>query len=146
MTLRDVPFFNVVRNASREWLHDSTEFTLPQSVEWFQRESPPYLIILLDGVPIGYCRISNPHAPSDSGWGLSTERYIGIDLHPDYRGHGLAREAYDVLLATLRANGVRQFRLRVLKKNERAKHIYDTLGFRVVNETEDDVEMVLRAD
>lgn len=135
LTLRDVPFFNAVRNASREWLHDPTAFTLPQSAEWFQREECQFLIILLDGLPVGYCRVSDGND--------AEEKYVGMDIHPDYRGRGLARPAYAVLLATLRAGGVKRFRLRVLKRNERARHLYDTLGFVPVAEMSDEVEMAL---
>lgn len=140
MTLRDVPFFNMVRNASSEWLHDPTKFTLPQSVEWFREGEAlvgpcQFLIVLLDGVPIGYCRITD-------GVGVN-EKMVGLDIHPDYRGRGLARTVYTVLFATLRAAGIELFRLRVLKRNERARHLYDALGFRVAEDHGYEVEMVM---
>lgn len=139
MGLRDVPFVNTVRNASREWLHDQSAYTLPEAVEWFRRgDGRQFLIILLGGVPVGYCRITDGDTDA--------EKWVGMDIHPDCRGQGLAHLTYTLLLAALRANGVRRFRLRVLKKNERARHIYDVLGFKVVVDFKEEVEMLLEAE
>ncbi len=136
MMLRDVPLFNTVRNLSREWLHDPRAFTLPESVEWFRRGGGrQFYVILLDDAPIGYCRITDG--------GEATERLVGMDIHPDYRGRGLAKKTYAILFDTLRAGGVNKFRLRVLKKNARARHIYEALGFVTVSEDSSELEMVL---
>lgn len=138
MALRDVVLFNTVRNASREWLRDKAAYTLPEAVDWFRRGSgAQFLVIFDDGVPIGYCRVADGCAP----W----EKFIGMDVHPDYRGRGLAQLAYRALFEELRAAGVRQFRLCVLKTNSRARHIYDSLGFRPVDATvatDEEIEMV----
>lgn len=146
MTLRDIPLFNTVRNASCEWLHDPTRFTLPESVAWFLRGPCQFLILLLDGVPIGYCRVTD----GDD----AQEKFVGMDIHPDYRGCGLARLGYAELFARLREQGVRRFRLRVLKKNLRARHLYDALGFRITvdlrsprgDRAQDEVEMRREVD
>lgn len=127
--------FNAVRNASREWLHDTSAHTLPEAAEWFRRAPTQFLVILLDGLPVGYCRVTDG---ADVG-----EKFVGMDIHPDYRGRGLARPTYAALLDRLRAMSVWRFRLRVLKKNERARHIYDSIGFVPVSEDESEVEMLL---
>jgi RimJ/RimL family protein N-acetyltransferase len=130
-----------VRNASREWLHDSSAYTLPEAVEWFRRGGgAQFLVIALDDVPIGYCRVADGNSAS--------EKMVGMDLHPDYRGRGMARPAYAALFARLRAQGITQFRLRVLTTNTRARHIYDALGFVPVAAADapyetSEVEMVL---
>ena len=136
MLLRDVPLFNAVRNEARGWLHDQSAYTLSEAVEWFRRGGgAQFLTLLLDGVPIGYCRVSD---------GLDwTEKWVGMDIHVDYRGRGLARPAYALLFAALRESGVHRFRLRVLKKNERARHLYEVLGFKQVIDLKDEVEMTL---
>ena len=139
MTLRDVPLFNTVRNASREWLTDKAAYTLPDAADWFKRGGgKQFRVILLGGVPIGYCRVADVvHGDP------AIEKWVGMDIHPDYRGRGLAQIAYPLLLAELHEAGVRKFWLRVLKSNMRARHIYDKLGFVSVLEVGDEIEMLL---
>ena len=45
-TLRDVPFVNLVRNLSREFLHDQKEYSLLEAVEWWRRGPWPFMIAL----------------------------------------------------------------------------------------------------
>lgn len=134
LTLRDLVTFNAIRNASCEFLHDPRPFTLPETVMWFRQTAPQFRILLLDDVPIGYFRLSY----------VDAEAQVGLDLHPDYRGRKLAVPAYRVLSDWLSGvRGVLRCRLRVLKSNPRAKHVYDQLGFQVVGETDIDYEMLM---
>lgn len=142
MTLRDLPLFNTVRNASREWLTDKSAYTLPEAADWFRRGGArQFRVVLLDGVPVGYCRVADVvHGDA------ATEKWVGMDIHPDYRGRGLAQPAYAELFAEFRGAGVRKFWLRVRKDNARARHIYDKLGFAPVAEVGDEVEMLLTTE
>ena len=134
MELRDVPFYNAVRNECRVFLHTQRTFTLQESATWFVKERPPFLMALLGGLPIGYCRIQRE----------GDEATIGMDIHVDFRGRGLARPIYKALMARLADEGVKNFRLFVLKTNARAAHLYAAIGFVVVAETDIDYEMELR--
>jgi RimJ/RimL family protein N-acetyltransferase len=122
-------------------LTDQRAYTVPEATAWFYRGgAAQFRLILLGEVPIGDCRVSDGESPA--------EKWIGMDIHPDYRGQGLCRPAYGLLLSALRESGVSRFRLRVLASNWRARHIYDVLGFEVVLAGDDapagEVEMVLR--
>ena len=40
----DVPFFNLVRNSSVQYLHDNTSYNLEESYSWFDKNNNPYFI------------------------------------------------------------------------------------------------------
>lgn len=124
MVIDDIPFFNAVRNQSREFLHDPREYTIEQSREWFITTNPKFYILELDGVPIGYFRTSNSNSYSI---------YIGLDIAEQYRGRGYAIPAYKMFMDYLVSTGIQQFMLKVLSTNQRAIHIYNKLGFREVS-------------
>ena len=132
MTLRDVPFFNAVRNECREFLHNPQAHTLPEAARWFAETAPRYLILLGDDLPVGYFRITEARSEAE----------IGLDIHKDYRGQGLARPAYQLLFAYLRLRQFEKVTLRVLRSNARAIHIYRAIGFVVTEETEIDLAMM----
>ena len=138
ITLRDVPFVNHVRNESRKWLHDSSRYTLVEAREWWDRRTAGYGYMLeASGMPIGYFRVSD--------YVVAARRVmIGLDIHPDFRGKGIARPALRLLMDALVSSlGIKVFCLRVLRMNERAFHIYKTLGFAVKKTTETDYYMEL---
>lgn len=59
---------------------------------------------------------------------------IGMFItHPDYRGRGLAKQAGRSLLNILAKKGLDTFRLEVYKDNP-AKRVYETLGFKLEDE------------
>ena len=87
MQYEDLPFFNEVRNLSRDFLHDNSEYTLEETEAWFSSNKPSFFIVWKDFRQIGYFRTSN----------LSTKNknlYIGADLHPDFRGKGHGYSSY----------------------------------------------------
>jgi len=126
ITEDDLAFLNVVRNECSEFLSDSRKFTLEETKKWFEEKTDDYYIVFDDDVRIGYIRTS--HLNTDYG-----SMYIGMDLHKDYRGKGLAYETYikfipfifeEMCLDTLI--------LEVLVTNERAMKLYHKLGFKKI--------------
>jgi len=135
MTLRDIPLFNSVRNECRAFLHDTKKYTLEESADWFRKTQPDFGVLCLaydegDDLPIGYFRTSERTA---------TSVVVGLDIHKDFRGRGLAREAYKVLFHVLkcRSPGLETFELRVRQDNTRARHLYEALGFVYMGEPVD---------
>lgn len=55
---------------------------------------------------------------------------LGIALHPDVRGKGLARSFMLYLHATARLHGASTIRLKVYNDNVRARCLYEKLGYR----------------
>lgn len=57
---------------------------------------------------------------------------IGMDIHKDYRGQGFAKIAYSKLISELFNNqNFNRIWLMVAEYNQRAIHVYTSLGFRV---------------
>ena len=118
-----LPFLLEVRNECRHLLHDDRSFTLEECQTWFRARKPEYWLIRLDGEPIGYFRISNRDPQSRSV-------YVGADLHPRYRGRGLAQAAYEQFFPLLNRGGeLLVVRLEVLSHNLVAQGLYARLGF-----------------
>lgn len=124
MVTNDVPFFNRVRNDSREFLHDDTEYSVAQSSEWFTSTNPEYYILTIDGADVGYFRTSHR---------LKYSIHIGLDIAIAYRGRGYAKHAYNFFMNHLHTtSGINRFYLCVLDTNPRGKHIYETVGFKSI--------------
>jgi len=58
----------------------------------------------------------------------------GVGLHPEYRGKGIARDLVKRQLRAFRDGGVQEVTLEVLSQNERAKKLYDGMGFETVRD------------
>lgn len=52
-------------------------------------------------------------------------------IFPDHRNKGLGKKALAMLEKHLADQGIRQIKLRVAADNGRAKHVYETAGYRV---------------
>jgi RimJ/RimL family protein N-acetyltransferase len=124
LSREDLPFLLQVRNECRNLLHDNRAFTLAECQTWFAETRPDFRLIQLNGAPIGYFRLSNYDSRARSV-------YVGADLHPAFRGRGLGRAIYRRFLPVFAAEfGLTEVRLEVLSHNARARHLYETLGFR----------------
>ena len=56
--------------------------------------------------------------------------YIGLDLHPNFRGYGYAFQAYQKIMEILKVEkNLRRFYLEVQVNNFRAYNLYQKLGF-----------------
>jgi len=125
LTYDDLPFLNEVRNeCAVEFLHNSSTFTLEQTQEWFDKTNPNFWVIWENGERIGYFRTSE--------WSVENKNcYVGADLHKNFRGRGLAYEAYIKFLPFLfNYFGLHKITLEVLESNVRAINLYKKLGFK----------------
>lgn len=127
---------DVVRWRSDEFVARQLFSSSPPSIEehltWFSRMSSSedrQEFIIVDaksGVAYGTIGLSN----IDRSLGRAE---YGVMLgEPSARGRGIAREATELILNyAFKELGLRQIYLNVFSDNERATHLYDSLGFRV---------------
>jgi RimJ/RimL family protein N-acetyltransferase len=120
----DIPKFLEIRNVSKEFLHNNSEFTLDDANNWFNTYNPNFYMIELGDNVIGYFRTSN--------W-ENKSMYLGCDLSPKYRGYGLAYISYINFINKLNNEfDLDYIKLEVLSTNFRAKNLYDKLGFKTI--------------
>lgn len=108
----DLEFLLSVRNdiSTRYFLEDNSIYTLEDAKKWYSSLTVNWLMIEVDDEPVGYIR------RNDVG-------DIGIDIHPNHRRKGYARNAYKEYLKE-----VNYATLWVFDDNF-AKNLYQDLGF-----------------
>ena len=111
LTIWDLPFLIEVRNdeTTRVNLENDSVFTLEECAEWFLNTNPIWYIIEVDNKRVGYIRTDGD--------------VIGIDIPPDYRRNGYAREAYKLFLKDKKFASLWVF------VDNFAKNLYTELGF-----------------
>ena len=56
--------------------------------------------------------------------------FVGLDIHKDWRGRGLATTAYKIFLDKIKKNiNIKEAYLKVLCENQVAYNLYKKLGF-----------------
>ena len=120
----DLQFLNDVRNEyCEEFLHDSRQFTLEETKQWFHKYNPDFYIITLDNEKIGYFRLSNY---SD----VNKNIYIGADISPKFKGKGFGKLSYEKFIPFLfETYNLNKISLEVLSNNIIALNLYKKLGF-----------------
>lgn len=135
LSRNDLNWFLDVRNSARKFLHDQTEFTINQTLHWYESGcgGNQYFIARKGLQDIGYVRISNVNP---------TVTLIGLDIAEEFRGKGLAKEIYRTFAKEFSKVLLREkVALRVLKTNQRAINLYIKLGFKITEETPQDYYM-----
>lgn len=95
------------------------------------------MIVRLSGVMVGYVRVALQGSDCE----------IGADLAPEFQGRGLAKPIYLALLESwAEPLGIRTLYLRVLRSNRRAFKLYESMNFRVEEETTMDFGMRVDLD
>lgn len=125
LIFEDLKEIKDIRDYCLEYLNDPTSFTLAETEKWFNEISPEwYTIRVQDRDRIaGYVRTSEYDSKNNS-------IYIGLDLHPNFRGYGYAFQAYQKIMEKLKVEkNIRRFYLEVQASNFRAYNLYRKLGF-----------------
>jgi len=120
----DGEFVLEIRNddSTRSKLHNSSKFTLEQFNSFYEAKKPYWLIASCNGEDFGYFRTDHVDKENKS-------IQVGMDIHPDKRGKGLARPSYDKLFSYLKNEGFKMVWLEVLKSNALAYSLYKKIGF-----------------
>ncbi len=135
----DLANFLQIRNSVSSYLHDSRKFTLEECHAWFSKTSDKYYLVeLTTGELVGYFRTSNLN--------LQNSRIdIGLDIDPKFQGKRWAKKIYaSFAKSVLSGMGIELIGLRVLKTNIRATNLYFTMGFAKVEETAQDLELLIQ--
>jgi ribosomal protein S18 acetylase RimI-like enzyme len=109
----DLEFLLEVRNhtTTRQFLANTSLFTLEQSREWYKNLTEQYYIIENeDGERVGYFRTNGDE--------------VGCDIHMDFRRKGYARQAYEEYLKD------RDYATLYVLETNFAKKLYESLGFK----------------
>ena len=128
MVEADGEFVLEIRNddSTRSRLHNPSKFTLDQFSCFYKSKSPWWLIVSCDGEDFGYFRTDYVDRKNKS-------IQVGMDIHPNHRGKGLAKPSYKKLFDHLKAEGFEIVWLEVLKSNTLAHDIYKKLDFTETN-------------
>ncbi|WP_277466532.1 GNAT family N-acetyltransferase [Parabacteroides sp. PF5-6] len=110
---------------------------------WGTEKDDHCLLALMDDKPIGAvwtrtfpgelkgCGYINEHTPE-----------IAIALFKEYRNHGIGTEMMQQMITLMKENGYRQVSLSITKGNP-AIRLYERLGFKVIDENEEDYIMLM---
>lgn len=107
------------RQALREILRLAFGWEPPETADRDQNT----LVVERDGRPIGTARLN-----------LEGDRagIYGFAIHPDHQGRGIGRDVLHRLCRTARTGGATTVHLEVATDNDRALHLYTSLGFQPV--------------
>lgn len=122
MQYDDLVYVKEIRDASLEFLDTQVSFSLEETQEWFVKDKPKWYVIEIRDRVAGYIRTSNYDT-------INKNLYIGLDLHPNFRGFGYAFQSYQVFLDWLKMNGYLATYLKVQISNYVAYNLYRKLGF-----------------
>ncbi len=126
--LRDALQMRPIRNSCRSFMtRNQSEIGLLRQMWWWATRDSNVAPYLLDeaGHAVGYGIVL---ADGRKGW-------LTGGLLPDARGRGLGKTLFQGLCRHAKRDGLHPA-LEVLKSNPRAEHIYRSLGFKTVRETE----------
>lgn len=131
---KDLLFVNQVRNSCREFLHNDQEFSMQETIEWFVNTKPEWHmidVITWESMAVGLDETVGYIRTEKHGTGLQ----IGMDLAEEYRGRGIAKQAYKQFISWAFEQGYHYLTLDVLASNTRAYTLYRSLGFTVNNDS-----------
>ena len=90
------------------------------------REGVAQFVALDRGTVVGWCDVSPDRHPATAHSG-----YLGIGLLPEYRGQGIGRRLISAALRRAKENGLERVHLTVNSSNDRARSLYEKVGFRL---------------
>jgi ribosomal protein S18 acetylase RimI-like enzyme len=98
-----------------------------------------YLIGFLGTVPVAYGMLRG----WDEGYRIPA---LGIGIRDGYRDQGLGRQMMQALHDIVRERGGHRVRLRVAPGNTRARHLYESMGYRHVGVERGELVLLLDLD
>jgi len=122
MKFNDLSQVKQIRDMSLDYLDTQISFSLEETEKWFATQKPKWYVIEIRDKIAGYIRTSNYDD-------INKNLYIGLDLHPNFRGHGYAFQSYQLFMNWLRLNGYLTVYLKVQISNFVAYNLYRKLGF-----------------
>lgn len=109
---------------------DEVKFTTESEINFIKKhnESDNSLLILafVDGEYAGNCSFEG----KSSSRRTKHRAGIGIALFQRFTGFGLGRLLLEILLQKIKEQGYEQAELTVVDGNDRAHHLYESIGFR----------------
>jgi ribosomal protein S18 acetylase RimI-like enzyme len=124
LVLSDLNDVKIIRDQCLDFIHDNKSYSLDETINWYLNTLPHYLSVLYDTKLVGYFRLTNI---------TSNSCYVGMDLHLDYRGKGIALKTYNIVLEELSKYGIDTFYLKVLSNNTHAIRLYEYIGFKIIS-------------
>ena len=131
MVQSDGEFVLEIRNDDRTRLslHNSEKFSIDAFNDWYYYEKPYWFIASYKNERFGYFRTN--YAEPDTSRSIQ----IGMDIHPNFRGRGLATLSFLKFFELLSGKGYRTVWLEVLEDNVIAYSLYLKLRFKETNRT-----------
>ncbi len=125
MVVSDLFRIKEIRDLCLNFLHDPRSYSFEETLDWFILKKPSYLTVYYENIIVGYFRLSDITRNSC---------FVGMDLHPNYRGRQIALRTYQYVMHDLYDIGINIFYLRVLKSNPHAIRLYSYIGFQEVKD------------
>jgi len=120
---------NLRNSGDWKFLHDAKLYSVTETKKWLENmglTSRRFIVELTDGKVTKFAGVVR----IDHIDHLNRHCYIGMDIHPKWRGFGYSQLAYKILLDYLfRDLNFNVLYLEVLETNTRAIHVYEKLGF-----------------
>jgi ribosomal protein S18 acetylase RimI-like enzyme len=112
------------------WSTQSSPAPAPSTGPFFNERTWPENVVVaeVEGQPVGWGKIEHPTELPASGhvWQVT-----GLAVDPLFEGRGIGRALMEALIELGRKRGGRRMTLRVFAPNERARRLYERLGFQV---------------
>jgi ribosomal protein S18 acetylase RimI-like enzyme len=112
------------------WSPLSSPAPWPNPGPFFSERTRPENVLVAEvhGRVVGWAKIEHPTP-------LPSSRHVwhvtGLAVDPQFTGRGVGRALMEALIAEAQTRGGRRMTLRVFAPNERARRLYERLGFEV---------------
>jgi ribosomal protein S18 acetylase RimI-like enzyme len=96
-----------------------------QYVDHMLAHDLPFFVVVDHGEVVGWCDLSQTNRPTQAHIAV-----LGIGLLPPYRDRGIGRKLMQTAIDAAKARGLERITLHVHANNERARKLYEKLGFK----------------
>lgn len=106
-------------------------FNKEQLMSELQNKASQFFIAYADEQPVGYLKVNEGEANTESGFDDAME-VQRIYVLADYHRHGIGKQLMQKAIATAKTAGYHKLWLGVLHDDKRANGFYQAMGFKVV--------------